>query len=95
MDCISKSPIRCSKVLLNYALNCTNFPGERGDGYMFRTNCPSLGQKYKNLVFFKQKRGKKSPRSQILDNELLSSSKPLKIGPKYRVFPIKNEDICD
>ena len=31
----------------------------------------------------------------IFDNELLSASKRLKIGPKYCVFPIKHEEMCD
>ena len=31
----------------------------------------------------------------IFDNELLYSSKQLKIGPKDCVFPIKHEDMCN
>ena len=31
----------------------------------------------------------------IFDNELLSSSKQLKVGPKGCVFTIKQEDLCD
>ena len=31
----------------------------------------------------------------MFDNEFLASSKQLKIGPRYFIFPIKQEDTCD
>ena len=51
----SKPPITCSKVLLKCVINCTNFTEKECNGYIFETNCSSLGQK-KNLVFFLTKK---------------------------------------
>ena len=63
---------------------------------MFKTNCSSLEHQYKELgAFFNQKRGNRNLTFPIFDNEFLSSAKQLQIGPKYFIFPIKHEDICD
>ena len=53
-----KPPIPCSKVLLKCVINCTNFTEKECNGYIFETNCSSLGQK-KTWFFFKQKKKKK------------------------------------
>ena len=87
MDYLSKSPNHCSKGLLNFVLKCTKTPGKKSIGYMFKKKCSSLGQRYKHLLLvLTEKGGIKSSHSQFFDNELLSSSKPLKIGPKDYYF---------
>ena len=70
-------------------------PGNKGIGYMFMTNCSPLNQWFRKIVacYNKQKGGKLT--FSMFDNEVLSSSKQLKIGPKYCVFPIKHEDMCN
>ena len=54
---------------------------------MFKTNYSSPGQRYKKpgACFNEQKRRKQFT-FPIFDNEFSSSSKQLKIGPKYFVF---------
>ena len=57
---------------------------------MFKTNCSPLGQRYKKMVLvFKNKSRGGRFTLPIFDNKLLSSSQPLKFGPKYCVLPIK------
>ena len=58
MDYISQSPVNGSKVNLKFVLKCTKFPGQKPNGYMFKTNCSSIEHRYKKLVgFFQQKKG--------------------------------------
>ena len=49
MHYISQSPIRCLKVNLKFVLKCTKFPGKKSNGYMFKTDCPSIEHQYKKL----------------------------------------------
>ena len=63
---------------------------------MFDTKISSVKDWYKKITtcFYKPK-GKKKYTVPIFDNELLSSSKAFKIGPKGCVFSTQNDDICD
>ena len=54
---------------------------------MFNTNCSSIDNRYKYLATcFNKPKGKKTFTFPIIENEILSSSKTLRIGPKYCDF---------
>ena len=77
-------------------LKCTKFPGKQANGYMFKTNCSSLEHWYNKLGDgFNKKMGKKKYKFPMFHNEFFAFSKQLKFCPRYFIFPIKQEDICD
>ena len=83
---ITLSQFHCSKGLLNYVVKITNIPGNV-IGYMFNTNFPPIEQQYKELAnCFNKPKGKKKFIIPIFGNEILSSSKIFKYGPKDCVF---------
>ena len=61
---------------------------------MFKTNCSSIEQRYKKHGddFFM---GTNKHTCPIFDNELLASSKQIKLCPRDYIFPIKQEDVFD
>ena len=96
MDYIYQSPINCPKGNLKCVLKCTKFSEKKANGYMFKTNCSSIEHRYKKLdACFNKKRGKNKCTCPIFDNKFLYSSKQLRLGPIYFIFPIKYEYICD
>ena len=63
---------------------------------MFETNFSSIEQQYKKLGDgFNKKRGKNKYTCPMFDNELLASSKRLKLCPRDITFSAKLEEICD
>ena len=89
MEYISQSLMHFSKSNLKCVLNCTKFPG-KSNSYMFKTNSSSIEHCYKKLgACLNKKRGENKFICPIFDNELLSSTKQLKIGSGDSIFPIK------
>ena len=86
MEYISQLTIHCWKGLINCVLNCTNFPEGGGVDICSRQTVHHVDSDTENLVLVLIKKGKKKFTSPISDYKFLSSSKPLKIGPKDCVF---------
>ena len=87
MEYISESSYHFSKSLLQCVQYFTNIPGNKGIVYMFETNYSSLCRQFKKIVAcYNKQRGGGGLTFPIFYNELLSSSKQLKIGPKYCGF---------
>ena len=87
MDYISQSPTHCSKGNIECVLNCTKFPGKQASGYMSETNCSLMQQQYMKLRDgFQRKRGKNKHICPMFDNELLASSKQIKLCPRDYIF---------
>ena len=95
MECISEPPYYCSKGVIKCVQSCTNITGNKGIEYMFEIKCSSIHQRFRKIVAcYNKQKVKKVLTFPIFDNEFLSSSKQLKIGPKNCVFTIKHEDMC-
>ena len=63
---------------------------------MSKKNCSSIENQYKKIGDgFNKKMRKNKYTCPMFDNELLVSSKQLKICPRDFIVPIKQEDICD
>ena len=95
MDYISQSPAHCSKGNIEYVLQCTKFPQNKSNGYMFQTNCSSIKQRYMKLGVFFKKMVKNNHTCPMFDNYFLASSKQIKLCTRDYIFPIKQDDICD
>ena len=52
MDYISQSPTYCPKGNLESVLQCTKFPQKQVNGYMVKTNCSSIKQRYIKLGYY-------------------------------------------
>ena len=65
------------------------------NGYMFKTNFSSIEHWYKKLGDGLTKIDNIKFTCPMFDNKLLASSKQLKLGPRYFIFPIKQENICN
>ena len=61
-----------------------------------RQTAHRLKTNIRNLeIFLTKKRGKNKHTCPMFDNKCLASSKRIKLCPRYYIFPIKQEDICD
>ena len=86
MDCISQSPIHCSKGNIRCVLKCTKFPGKQATDYMFEKKWSSIEDRNKKLGDGLKKRGNNKYTCPMFDNECLASWKQLKISQRYYYF---------
>ena len=79
---ISQSPIHCSKVNIKCVLNCTNFPGNKFNEYIFKTNWSSFEKWYKTLgACFNKKSGKNKFTFPKFWQIIIILVKTIEIGP--------------